>query len=99
MSSLAKKRRASTKEKITLLLEATGTWNYADIMKYFGFSYGKANNIMRDIVEEKGNIKYYEGKGKRRVRIDDVLNIFGTNRMTELGLLMSKEDMGGTNGA
>lgn len=90
---LQKKKKATTKEKLSMLLEPTGTWNYIEIMKYFNFSYGKANNIMRDVEEKKGKIPYYEGKAKRRVRIEDVLEMFGTTRIKEMSILMTKQDL------
>lgn len=90
---LQKKKKATTREKTNMLLEASGTWNYVEIMKYFNFSYGKANNIMRIIEEKKGVIPYFEGKTKRRVRIEDVLDLFGTTRIKELTLLLTKQDL------
>lgn len=89
---LQKRKKANTKEKIALLSEATSTWNYLDIMKYFGFSYGKANNLIRTVECEKGSIRYYEGKAKRRVKIDDVLAMFGTSQIKELEINLLKQN-------
>ena len=50
---LQKRKKANNKERISLLSEPSGTWNYSDVMKYFGFSYGKANNIIREIEYKK----------------------------------------------
>lgn len=90
--SLAKyQRKATTQERINMLTDPTGTWNYQEIMKYFGFSYGKANQIMRDVEAEHGVLKWYVGKTKRRVKIDHVLELFETDREKELELLFRKK--------
>ncbi len=91
--SLAKKKKASNSEKIGMLSESTGTWNYLEIMKYFGFSYGKANNVIREIEETKGALKWYKGKTKRRVKIDDVLEMFNTTRERELQFCYAKKSL------
>ena len=91
--SLAKKKRASKSEKIVLLIDPTGTWNYVDIMKYFGFSYGKANQIIRDVEELKGQLTWYKGKTKRRVKIDDALEMFNTTRERELQFCYAKKSL------
>lgn len=95
MASLAKKKRASNSEKIGLLSDPTGTWNYVDIMKYFGFSYGKSCNIMRDVEEKKGILPWYKGKTKRRVKIDDVFELFNTTREAELSFCYAKKNLKG----
>lgn len=92
--SLAKRgKKATTNEKISLLTDSTGTWNYVEIMKYFNFSYGKANAIIRRVEEEKGVLPWYVGKTKRRVKIDDVLEQFGTNRVQELEVCNKKKEL------
>lgn len=91
--NLEKKRKANTREKITLLSESSNTWGYLEIMRYFGFSYGKANNLMRDVENIKGVVPFYEGKTKRRVRIDDVLEMFGTTKMKELEFNLLKQNI------
>ena len=94
---LQKRKKANNKERISLLSEPSGTWNYSDVMKYFGFSYGKANNIIREIEYKKGSIPYYEGKVKRRVRIDDILELFGTSRVNEFKICIMKDEMNNKN--
>lgn len=89
--SLEKRKIASTKEKISLLSDPTGTWSYVEVMKYFGFSYGKANNLLREIECKKGAIPYYEGKAKRRCKIDDIFEMFGSCRKNELEFNLIKQ--------
>lgn len=92
--SLAKRnKKSTTTERIAMLTDATGTWNYIEIMKYFNFSYGKANQIIRRVEEEKGILPWYKGKTKRRVKIDDVLSLFKTSREKELEICYRKKEL------
>lgn len=89
---LQKKKIANTREKISLLSDSSGTWSYVEIMKYFGFSYGKANNLLREIEFKKGPLPYYKGKAKRRVKIDDIFEMFGSCRKNELEINLLKQN-------
>ena len=85
---VAKMKKANKNEKIALLNSPTGTWSYSDIMKYFNFSYGVANKVLKLVEEEKGTLKAVQGTRYRRVKIDDVLELYGTSRRVELELLL-----------
>lgn len=68
-------------ERIALLEEPTNSWSYREIMKYFDYSQGKANELMKNLPCPK----LYEGKtAGKRVYIDAVLNLFGTTKNKEL---------------
>jgi hypothetical protein len=86
-------KKANTNERVNLLKEASGTWDCNQVKKYFGWSYGKARKMMIT-VELKVGVLPCSMVGKRRVRIDDLLELYGTTREKELEILKT----GGTNG-
>ena len=93
MSEIVKK--ANTNERIRLLSVESGTWDYHQVMKYFGWSRGKANDKIQWVENKNGKLNCYE-RGARRVRINDLLALYGTSREEELKINLLKQ--GGNNG-
>lgn len=80
-------KKANIKDRMYLLSEPSGTWSYLEIMKYMNCSYGTARKIIKAVEEKKGVLSWYENKSRRRVKINNVLEEFGTSREDELDIL------------
>ena len=67
-------------EKVKLLLKPT--WSYKDIMEYLDCKHTKAIKIKDMAIANGGGIKY----STTLVKVDSVLELFGTTRERELSL-------------